>query len=345
MGATLYCILTGRAPFSRLVYPLATNEWQLILFRVIVAVGTGLVAVMLSACIQDFPQERSRGRWIGLTSIFNGLGVIFMAVVLAKLPAWYVEWGASAVAAGRYAFWSAALLCAIAAMLLAKGLPSAPNRGDKRVDFFRRLAQGLRLARSNSRLVLVYGAAFIGRGDLAVVGTFFSLWLVQAGSDAGVSTGQSLARAGMLFGLIQFSALLWAFFMGMLADRLNRVVALIVALLIAAAGYSAMGQIDNPLSLTIVPVCILLGMGETSVVVAGGALLGQEAPGPIRGAVVGLYGLSGGLGIMAATFFGGLLFDWLGPTSPFVMMGIANGVLAAMAAGIVLTGHHRVQAD
>lgn len=332
-----FCVLA----LGYLVYPLATQEWQLLLFRLIVAVGCGLIAVMLSASIQDFPKERSRGRWVGFNAIFNGCGVLFMAIVFAKLPAWYQASGVSVIGSGRYAFWTVAAFSLLVAVIVAIGLPAKTHREARQQPSFKqRLRLGFSAAARNPRLGLAYGAAFIGRGDLVVVGTFFSLWIVQVGIDAGASTGSALGRAGMLFGLIQGAALLWAFGMGMLADRINRVVALIVALTIAGAGYVAMGTVSDPFSNQIIPICILLGMGETSVVVAGGALLGQEAPGSIRGSVVGVYGLAGGIGILVATLVGGMLFDDIGRTAPFTMMGLANILLAVIALAVVLARRH-----
>lgn len=79
------------------------------------------------------------------------------------------------------------------------------------------------------------------------------------------------------------------------------------------------------------PAAVFLGMGETSVIVTAGALLGQEATPKHRGAIVGSFGLFGGLRILATTFAGGQLFDSIGRTAPFVMMGVLNLVLLATA--------------
>jgi hypothetical protein len=67
--------------------------------------------------------------------------------------------------------------------------------------------------------------------------------------------------------------------------------------------------------------------------VGAGTLMGQEATPSIRGAIVGVFGLMGGLGIMLAMAAGGIAFDNIGRTAPFTMMGIFNGllVLAAIA--------------
>ncbi len=317
--------------FGYLIYPLADSVTQLVIFRVIFAVGAATVPVMLSACLVDYIQEISRGKWIGTASIFNGLGVLTMALVLSQSPKWFVEWGADAASAGRYAFWLAAALCFVSAVILHFGLKG--KSGDIKRERFNvalQLRNGMAAAR-NPRIALSFSAAFIGRGDLVVIGTFFSLWIVQTGDDMGLSTGQSLGKAGILFGLIQLSALSWAFFMGVIADRINRVSALAFALIIASIGYLLMGGVDDPFGQSIIPVCIFLGIGETSVVITGGALLGQEAPVKIRGAVVGVFALTGAVGILFATAVGGQVFDLISRTAPFTMMGLLNGILALVA--------------
>ena len=72
---------------------------------------------------------------------------------------------------------------------------------------------------------------------------------------------------------------------------------------------------------------------------AGGVLIGQEAPAKSRGAVLGTYSLMGAVGIMLLTFVGGILFDRLGRTAPFTMMGCIN--LAVFAAALILRSRSR----
>ena len=53
-------------------------------------------------------------------------------------------------------------------------------------------------------IALAYMAAFISRGDMVIVGTFFTLWIVTYGTaQAGISTADALARAGMIIGISQ----------------------------------------------------------------------------------------------------------------------------------------------
>jgi MFS family permease len=319
-----------------LIMPLADSAAQLIVFRCLFAVGTAMVPIMLSASIVDYIQERSRGRWLGISSIFTGAGAVFMALVLAKTPDMYLNAGADTINAGRYAYWTGAAMCGLAAVVLWFGLSRKKPIITPRGNVAAQLYAGMRAGIDNPKLMLAYCAAFIGRGDLAIVTAFFSLWISQEGADIGISTADALARAGMMYGLLQFAAMLWAPVMGYISDRVTRVTGLAIAMGLAAAGYFAMGQIEDPFGSSLLPAAILLGIGEVSVIVAAGTLMGQEAKPEIRGAIVGVYGLMGGLGIMLAMAAGGLLFDNVARTAPFTMMAIANGVL--MVAALAMRG-------
>ena len=86
------------------------------------------------------------------------------------------------------------------------------------------------------------------------------------------------------------------------------------------------------------PAAVLLGMGETSVIVSIAALLGQESSIRYRGSIVGFFGQMGGVGILFTAFFGGVVFDTFGYTSPFLMMGILN--LMLMGAALMVYRRH-----
>jgi MFS family permease len=314
------------------IYPLATSVTELYFYRISFAIGIAIVAVMLSACVVDAVQERCRGKWVGTNNLLQGLGVVAMSVLLAKAPAWFMSLGADVVHAARYAYWTAAGLALLAAALMAIGLPkhyvAAANM--QQTSMLQQMRTALHLGLQNPRLALAYGAAFIGRGDFVVIGAFFSLWIMQTGIDKGMTAGESLARGGMLFGLVQLAAMLWAFFMGILSDRLNRVTALCVALALASAGYLLLGNVADPFATAFIPVALLVGIGEVSVIVAAGALLGQEARPDLRGSIVGFYSAVGGVGILFATGVGGIIFDEIGRTAPFTLMGILNAALLAL---------------
>lgn len=334
--------------FGYFIYPLAEGQMQIYAFRAVVAVGAAMVPVMLSACLVDTIQEVSRGRWLGTTSVCNGLGVLFMGTVLGGMPQRFEEMGYSGVEAGQYTFWIATAMCIMTAILLHLGLKGGPPPEVKdRPSVLKNFMRGVTEAKRNPRVALAFASAFIARGDLVVVGTFFSLWFVQVGVDQGMTAGDAMRTAGILFGaVIQLSALCWAFCMGFICDRVNRTTAVAIAFGIATIGYLWLGSIDDPFAVgsLIVFACIVTGMGETSTVVASGTLLGQEAPAQYRGAVVGVFNKSGAIGILLATFIGGQLIDrFEDPNIPFTMMGICNLVIMAAAIGVRLWANGPVE--
>ncbi len=317
------------------VYPLATSENELILYRLIFAVGVAMIPVMLSTTIQDVPQEISRGKWLGISNVLQGLGVVLISTgILTQAPDWFTSYGFDPIMAGRLTFWSAAGFCVFSALVLRVGLSGGIPGGKKRESLFSGLRHGINQGLQNPRLALAYCAAFIGRGDLVIVGSFLTLWVTQAGVDHGMTTAAAVGRAGMMFGIVQISALSWAYCMGMLTDRMNRVTGLCIASGMAAIGYAAMGLFADPFDGSMFILAILLGAGEVSVIVTAGSLLGQEAGWKKRGAVVGVFSLMGGIGIMTVGYYGGVIFDNIGRSAPFTAMGILNGLL--LIAGLIV---------
>lgn len=314
------------------VYPLAETELQLFGARIFYAFGFAGASVMLHVCIAEYSQESSRGRWMGTVGFFNGLGVVLMALLLSRLPAWYVAAGFDSVQAIRLSYWTFAAYLLALAIVLRFGLSPGTVNINRRDSSLKVATRGFAEARRNPRILLAYGMAFASRGDLAVLTAFFSLWLVQRGNELGLSAAESTAKAGMLFGLSQLAGLLWSYPIGIIIDRLPRMTAMCVAFGLATLGYLALGQIDNPFGgAPMLLACVLVGMGESSAVISGGVLVGQEAPARSRGAVLGTFSLMGAAGIMLLTFTGGIVFDRFGQTAPFTMMGLVNGVVLIAA--------------
>jgi len=328
--------VTGVCLFAAayVIYPLAETEAQLYAFRIFYAVGFAAATVMLHVCLAEYSQEVSRGRWLGMVGFMNGFGVVVMAFGLSRLPQWFVSLGYDSVQAVRFTYWAFAAYLLVLAAILRFGLAPGRTRVHRKTSSIRVAAQGFRAARDNPRILLAYGMAFASRGDLAILTTFFSLWLVQRGHELGLTAAESVAKAGMLFGLSQLVGLLWSYPIGIIIDRLPRMTAMCVAFGLATVGYFALGQIDDPFGKLILIACVLAGVGEASAMIAGGVMIGQEAPALTRGAVLGTYSLMGALGIMLLTLVGGFLFDTVGKTAPFIMMGFIN--LAVFAGALWL---------
>ena len=330
-------ILVGLAIWivGLILFPTAGALVELYIYRIIIAIGVAVTSVMVIATMQDYPQEVSRGKWGGTNSFITSFAILTVSLVLVRLPTWLMEAGMDAAQAGRWTFWLGAGIAMFAALVIRLGYYGGKISGAAPATSgspFAGFVEGLAAARTNPRLALSYGSAFAARGDLVVVGAFFSLWFVRAGADQGISSAEAIATAGITLSALLLANWIWAPLFGVILDKINRVAGLCIAMTLATIGYFVIGMVDNPYDTgTMMAATFVLGIGEISAVVAGNALLGQEAPARIRGAAVGVFGLVGTTGILFATFVGGQVFDSIGYGAPFTMMAWVNAFFAVWA--------------
>ena len=325
------------AGLGLLLYPLAENELQIYGYRAVFALGAATAPIMYGTSMQDTPANRSRGQFIGFGSIATGLGVVVMSLTIARLPETLVARGLSPADAGIYTCWCmVAFAAVVAVMVRLTWRGGRVAAGEPREPVWRNLGQGFSEAVRNPRIALAYLTSFASRGDLVVILTFLSLWVVQEGTDAGLSTAEGTIRAGIMIAAINGIGLLVAFFIGRFVDRINRVLAVCIAFAVAGAAYLGMALVEDPyLNITFVA-CVFVGIGEIAVIITGNALIGQEAPKARRGAVVGVFGLIGAVSILCTNYFGGIVFDKISRVAPFVMMGIINFIVAFFALLVLL---------
>jgi MFS family permease len=315
------------------LFPMAESVFQLYVYRFIVAIGVATASVMVIAAMQDYPQEVSRGKWSGFNSFVTSFAILFLSLVLVRLPNALTDAGYDAILAGRITFGIGSGMALFAAVICWLGYyrgkiaTSAETRSP-----FAGVVDGLREGRRNPRLALAYGSAFAARGDLVVIGAFFSLWFVRAGAEQNVSTGDAIVRAGITMSALLVATWIWAPLFGYIIDRIDRVTALAIAMILAAIGYFVIGTVGDPYNMRVMgPATFLLGIGEISAIVAGNTLLGEQAPARMRGAAVGVFGLVGTLGILFATYVGGQIFDRFAYSAPFTMMAGVNAIIVIWA--------------
>jgi MFS family permease len=326
LGLSLYAL-------SMLLFPLAATPLTLFLARAVYGLGASAFVVAGNTITVDYPADRSRGMQLGITGIIAGLSVVLLlAIGVARLPAAFQDLGFSPVEAGRAAYWIVGGLTAVAAVIAAVGLKGGrPATSAGRPPLSRLLLEGLAEGRANPRIALTYALSFVSRGDLLILTTFFTLWMTQAGIASGLSTADAVKRAGLLFALIHTLALLWAPVMGVIVDRLNRVLGTMIAMGLSAAAYLSTALVDDPMSPQVYGVAVLLGLSEISLIIAVQALLGQEARTELRGSINGVYSIFGAIGIMFTTLIGGILFDRWMPAGPFILMGVLNLLMFGLA--------------
>jgi len=316
---------------SYVFYPFADSVGELTIYRVLYAIGLGTSTGMLATVVADYPREDSRGKMLALVGFLNGLGVILVIALLGNLPGILVAAGHSAITAGRYMHAVAVAGCVVTALVLGFGLKKGtPVQHEERLSVRELIRGGLQEGR-NPRIALSYAAAFVSRGDLVILGTFAILWGKTFGISQGMEPAEAIAVGTLVFVTAQASALLWIPLLGFFLDRVNRVTGLVICMSLATVGFLGTMFVDDPTARGAIPIFALLGIGQISAFLGSATLIGQEAPESKRGSVVGVFNSCGAIGILVASIIGGRLFDSVGPSAPFVLVGVFNGLVLLAA--------------
>ena len=311
------------------LYPQANSISELVVYRIIVAVGSAALVGMMVTVIADYSRDKTRGKangWQGVIATFGA----FIPPLLGALPKIFVDQGYSEIEAQQLTFAWAGGMGLVGAVIGFLGL--APHVKKVSViakeSFTQMLSKGLHAARDPGT-ALSYGAAFISRGDLAVTGAFMGLWLVQYGvQNLAMQPSQAmyeLAVPRVLATVV--GALFGAIIMGIVSDKINRVTAVSIAAGMATIAYLGIFFVEDPTAPWVMALLAFMGVAEISAFVSSQALVGQQAPDNRRGAVLGFFGVAGAIGILVGTSIGGWLFSNIGPSAPFILFGVLNFIV------------------
>lgn len=316
------------------IYPYATTLTELSLARLVYAVGIGAVTGMLATVIADYGVEEDRGKLTAMCGFLNGLGVVLVALFIGKLPAMFVAGGASDIGAGQDTMLVAAAICLLSGIIAWAGLrPGVPAAtvGLRKKPAIEILREGFVLAKTNKRIALAYASGFVARGDVAIVGLFAIAWGKQAAVADGLSPSEALSAGLVPFIVAQSAALMWPAVIAVPLDRLHRMTALGLCMVLGLIGYCSLYFVGDPLARTSLPLFALLGIGQISAFLAAQTIIGKEAPGDMRGSVIGVFNFCGAVGILILSVIGGWMFDTIGPWAPFFLVGILNGLVSVAA--------------
>lgn len=313
------------------LFPRGQTMFELALYRIVFAFGIGAATGMLSTVISDYAVKQDRGKMTALCGFLNGLGIVIATTLLGKLPALFVNRGIDEVAAGRYAMAVAAGVALLSALVLWLGLKKGvPPSTDVKKTALALLREGVAAGGTNRRIAICYAAAFVARGDVAIVGLFAIAWGKQAAMADGFSAADALSKGVVPFVIAQSAALLWPAVIAVPLDQMPRMKALGLCMLLGGIGYCAMILVNDPLLPMAIPCFMLLGIGQISAFLGAQTIIGKEAPEAVRGSVIGLFNFSGAVGILVLTGVGGWMFDHVGPWSPFFLVGVLNGAIALL---------------
>ncbi len=305
-----------------ILYGLSQDTTDLLIARLVYSFGIASVSTMIIALMADYASDENRGKATGYLGMMNGVGAMIAVLFLLKLPNMYQGQGLDAGAAAFATYSTMAVVAVIVALAMFLGLkPGQATHNEEKVSLIQQTRDGFAAAK-DSGVMLAYGSSFVARGNLTVVGTFFTLWgSIYGTNELGMTAAEALAKSGGIVAISYIASLFSAPIFGIMSDRMKRVDALAITLLIGAIGYTGTYFIDNPFSLGMIGLLILIGMAEVGCIITSGVLIAQQAEEKIRGSVVGIFTFSGAMGILIASVVGGQLFDnWL-KSGPFVFFG------------------------
>ena len=321
------------------ILPAATTGTELMLFRIVGSIGIACCTTMIASLCADYPQNASRGKFLGLNGVFTAIGVIAIGSGLTQLPKVFTSMGYLPQEGIGFTLWIGGGLAFLSSLITFAGIKKgrATSHEDKR-PFFENMRIGLQAIIKSPLLTLGCAATALSRGDLTVLASFFSLWIQKAGADQGIEAVTASATAGKLFGMIQICMLLSMPLIAIMADRVDRVTNLAIGISLAALGYFALGFAPDPFNSGLIYLVIVLaGIGEAAMIISVPALIGQEAPGALRGSIIGVAATFGAVGIIATNKVSGYLFDNWDYQGPFIFMGALNTCMLLWAIKVRLS--------
>ncbi|MBF0177234.1 MAG: MFS transporter [Magnetococcales bacterium] len=293
------------------------------LARILTSLGTTAVWPQLATMTGDYSTSRNRIQILAKAGLMTAFGATLVYAVLIQLTN-YV---------GVKTIMLLPALVGLAGAWLVRHflLETAPRLEESRFPFQRLLA----LLKNKRELRLSFLAAFSSRNDMVIIGLFLMTWFIYF-SDLlpDVNSDQAAAKAGFVIGFIGLVVLFSIPVWGRITERHGPVRAVVFGLLLSGVGFLTFGFIVNPLSWWSLLPALLVGLGQAGCILAPQILVMDHAEEGISGSVMGAFNTAGCVGIVFFLQVGGILFDWIGPTAPFLFTGLAN--IAIMLYGLAI---------
>ncbi|MFZ4398309.1 MAG: magnetosome biogenesis transporter MamH [Kiritimatiellia bacterium] len=293
------------------------------LSRLVIAAGIGSVWPQLAAIGGDFTDHENRPRLMANSVFMMALGKTLVYGILMQIPrsgGVILTMLLIAVAAFSGAQLAKTCLIDVAPKLEQAAFPWRRIRG---------------LLKDERRLRLSFATGFLARSDMVITALFLMLWCVYSAGTEGVTSEEAAAHAGLMIGLagvvVRISIPFWKAFI----KHSGRIPAIAVSLALSGLGFILLGVVDNPFGwFAMLPVAITAA-GQTGCFVTPMILAADLTPPDMLGSLLGAFNVVGGAGQVFFIQIGGILFDTMGPASPFLFIGLANLVVMAYAIAVM----------
>jgi len=313
------------APFSTVIEGLFGGGGLTFYYlsRLVIATGIGSVWPQLAAIGGDFTDHDNRPRLMVNSVFMMALGKTLVYGVLMQIPR----------SGGVILTMLLIAVAAFAGAQLAKTYMIDVGPRLRQSAFpWRRIR---RLWKDERRLRLSFATGFLARSDMVITALFLMMWCVYSAERGGVTSEEAAAHAGLMIGLAGVVVMVSIPFWKTFIEHYGRVPAIAISLALSGLGFMLMGLVGNPFDWFVMLPIIVTAAGQTGCFVTPSILAVDLTPPDIRGSLLGAFNIVGGIGQVFFIQIGGILFDKMGPASPFVFVGLANIVVMAYAIAVM----------
>ena len=314
-----------------LIAPMVSTLSGLIVSRTVFSIGRTAVAACFLIVVADYVQENSRGKWNAFQGVTFGIGSILAALVILRMPQWLLERGWDVIGAGYATHFAMVAAAGLSALVLALMLRAdGPREGAEHQNLWALIREGVAQSRRPG-VRLAYFAGFASGANMAVIGTYLSLWTAGHSVATGAGLAQGLALGGVLMVIIQVVSIAAMPAIGVLNDRAKPLFALQLSLVLAVAGYGSTYLVTDPSALSGKLAAGLLSVGQSAVIISSQVFVQAEAPLKVRGTIIGFFTVCSGLGAAVILKLSGYIYDaWL-LTGPFILTSAVNAIVLVVA--------------
>jgi len=287
----------GMAAFTKPIFPLAGSLGWIVAARFVDRVGKGIRGAPRDALIADLAPPELRGTAFGLRQTLDTVGAFLgplLAVALMALSGDDV----------RLVFWVAVVPGFLAFALIAFAVHdpdpagAVPARSPPRWDEARRLPAAVWW--------------IVGLGAVFTLARFSDAFLVLRAR----SVGLDVMWAPLIMVVMNVVYAAAAYPVGVLADRCDRRLLLVVGLGLLALADAILALIATPTGLWVGAALWGLHMGFTQGLFA--TLVADAAPADRRGTAFGVFNLVSGVALLVASLLAGALWEAIGPQATFL---------------------------
>ncbi|RMF96320.1 MAG: MFS transporter [Candidatus Schekmanbacteria bacterium] len=285
-------------------------------FRFLLGASLLFVWPQVQNMLTDYTYVEGRGKAMAILGFMFTFASLFCFIVIAQLPK----------IIGLYnVFILIAVIGILSSIVSSKTLVDMVQVKEREKIQWKRV---LKIFKKSSCLKITYAVAFAARSDSIILATFVMVWVNKVAAEYGKTPFEAMAQGGITVGIASIIGLLLYPLWGYLADKVGRLQILLFGAFFSGLGYVLIFFIDNPFSIWMKICVILFGIGFNGCSVGATTLTSDVAPRDMIGSVLGGYHTIAAMGIIFFLQIGGFLFDKISHSSPFVLTGTADLVVA-----------------